>query len=148
MTLAADIQALRDRVLADLNAAHNYHEDTKTAWRMVVERVTAGESLSIQNVVTGDVTTQVDLAAKAKIYVSQHLTEATFQQFMSIFENFLFDLLRLWLLAYPRNLVGKKVDFQTILDAPDKDAIALHVVDKELNEILYERPAAWFAYLE
>jgi hypothetical protein len=40
------------------------------------------------------------------------------------------------------------VDFRTILDAPDKDSITLLVVNKELNEVLYERPAAWFAYLE
>src|SRR5206468_2578675 len=64
------------------------------------------------------------------------------------FENFFFDLLRLWLLAYPQSLAGKQVDFKAVLEAPDKDAIALLVVNKELNELLYDRPAAWFAYLE
>jgi hypothetical protein len=58
------------------------------------------------------------------------------------------DFLRLWLVAYPRSLGARQVEFRAILDAPDKDAITLLVVNKELNELLYERPAAWFDYLE
>jgi len=34
------------------------------------------------------------------------------------------------------------------LDAPDKDAITSLVVRRELNEVLYDRPAGWFDYLE
>lgn len=40
------------------------------------------------------------------------------------------------------------VDFKTILDLPDKDAVVRAIVGKELNEVLYDRPADWFAYLE
>jgi hypothetical protein len=148
MPLADEIRALRDRVLADLSAAHDYYTDTKTAWRIVRKVVRAGAAFSAGNAVTGSVTTQVELASKSRGYVVEQLAEATFQQFISIFENYFFDLLRLWLTAYPRNLIGKKVDFKEVLDAPDKDAITSLVIDKELNEVLYERPAAWFAYLE
>ena len=35
-----------------------------------------------------------------------------------------------------------------MLEAPDKDAITELVVDRELNDIAYKRPAGWFAYLE
>ncbi len=35
-----------------------------------------------------------------------------------------------------------------MLDAPDKEAVTLHVVNHELNEIAYERLADWFKYLE
>jgi hypothetical protein len=148
MALPDEIRALRDRVLADLNAAHDYYTDTKIAWRIVHKVVAAGHTFTIRNMTTGTVTTQADLAAKARGYVAEQVTEATFQQFISIFENFFFDLLRLWLMAYPQNLIGKKVDFKAVLDAPDKEAITLLVVNKELNELLYERPAGWFAYLE
>ncbi len=148
MALADDIRALRDRVLADLNSAHDYYTDTKIAWRIVHKLVAAGHTFAVRNITTGTVTTQADLAAKARGYVAEQLAEATFQHFISIFENWFFDLLRLWLVAYPQNLIGKKVDFKAVLDAPDKDAIVLLVVNKELNEVLYERPAGWFAYLE
>jgi hypothetical protein len=146
--LSDDIRSLRDRVLADLNSSHDYHVDTKIAWQIVLEVVGAGNTFANRNPSTGTVTSQDDLADKAPRYVSEQLAEATFQEFISIFENFFFDLLRLWLMAYPQNLIGKKVDFKAVLDAPDKDSIALHVVNKELNEVLYERPTGWFAYLE
>lgn len=148
MALADAIRALRDRVLADLSAAHDYYTDTKIAWDIVSRAIAAGQTLSIRNMTTGTVTTHADLAGKARGYVAEQLAEATFQQFISIFEDFFLDLLRLWLLAYPQSLGGKKVDFQAVLDAPDKDAIALLVINKELNEILYDRPAGWFKYLE
>jgi hypothetical protein len=148
MALADDISRLRDRVLSDLNAAHDYYQATKTAWDLVRRAIAHGETFSIQNMTTGTVTTQADLAGKARGYVAEQLAEATFQQFIAIFENYFFDLLRVWLTAYPKNLSGKKVDFKDVLDAPDKDAITSRVVSRELNEILYDRPTGWFDYLE
>jgi hypothetical protein len=148
MALADDIRSLRDRVLADLNAAHDYYHDTVFAWGAVQDLIAAGTIPTFQNAVTGTVTTPADLAIKSHRYVIAQLMQATFQQFISIFESFFFDFLRLWLMAYPRSLSGKKVDIRAILDAPDKDAIVLLIVNKELNEVLYERPAAWFTYLE
>jgi hypothetical protein len=148
MVLSAEIQALRERALADLGSAHDYYTDTKAAWGIVHEYVGAGNTFLIENTTTGTVTTHTDLASRARGYVAGQLAEATFQQFISIFEAFFFDFLRLWLLAYPRNLIGKKVDFKTVLNAPDKDAITMQVVDKEFNDVMYERPAGWFAYLE
>ena len=74
MALADDITALRDRVMADLNTAHDYYTDTKIA--------------------------------------------------------------------------GKKVDFQEVLNAQDKNAITILVIDKELADMLRGTPAAWFKYLE
>jgi hypothetical protein len=148
MALADDIRAIRDRALADLNAAHDYYADTKSAWRFVQRIVQAGEVFSIRNTATGNLTTQADLAGKARGYVKTQLAEATFQQFISIFEGYFSDLLCLWLTAYPRSLIAKKVDFEAILDAPDKDAITLLVVNEEVNKILRDRPAGWFAYFE
>jgi hypothetical protein len=148
MALADDIRELRDRVLADLHAAHDYYTDTQTAWRIARKVVAAGATFRVQSSVTGTVTTQANLAAKAEDYMAGPLAEATFQQFLRLSEAFFFDLLRLWLTAYPQSLAARKVDVKTVLDAPDKDAILLLVVDRELNEIQYERPAGWFAYLE
>jgi hypothetical protein len=132
MALADDIRALRDRALTDLNAAHDYYTDTKIAWAIVGRVIAAGHTFSIRNTTTGTVTTQADLASKVRGYVAEQLAEATFQQFISIFENFFLDFLRLWLLAYPQSLSGKKVDFEAVLDAPDKEAITLLVVNEEL----------------
>jgi hypothetical protein len=148
MALSDDVRALRDRVLADLTSAHDYYRDTKIAWRLVHKVIAAGHIMAIRNTTTGTITTQATLAAKARGYVTEQLTEATFQQFISIFENFYFELLRLWLTAYPQNLGKKMVDFKSVLELPDKDAITQLVVRKELNEVLYDRPTEWFTYLE
>jgi hypothetical protein len=148
MALSDDIKNLRDQILVDLTAAHDYYTDTKSAWRMVKKVISAGRRMTVRSTTTGTVTTQAELSLKARGYVTRQLAEATFQQFVSIFENFYFDLLRLWLTAYPRSLGKKTVDFKTILELPDKDAITGFVVGKELNEVLYERPSEWFAYLE
>lgn len=148
MALADDIQSLRDRVLADFNAAHDYYTDTKIAWEITLESIGAGRTFLIQSLTTGTATTHVDLAGKSTGYVDEQLAEATFQQFIAIFENFFFDLVRLWLTAYPKSLGGKQVAYEDILLAPDKDAITSQVVGRELNEVLYKRPSGWFDYLE
>lgn len=148
MPLAEDITALRDRVLADLNAAHDYYTDTKLAWKIVQRFVDAGGTFAIRNMTTGSVTTDKELSGKARGYVAEQLAEATFQQFITIFESYFFDLLRLWLSAYPGSLGSRMVTFEDVLAASDKDAIASQVIAKELNEILYKRPADWFKYLD
>ena len=148
MALSDDIRTLRDHVRDDLVSAHDYYTDTKSAWRLVHKVITSGHAFTIRNRITGTITTQAELAAKARGYVAEQLAEASFQQFIAIFENFYFELLRLWLTAYPRSLGKKTVDFKTILELPDRDAITRLVVGKELNEILYERPTEWFAYLD
>ena len=147
MPLIDDIQELRDRVVAELDTAFDYYTDTKIAWNLVLNLITSGHTFKNTNKITGTVTTQIELSAKARGYVTEQLTEATFQQFISIFENFYFEILRLWLTAYPRSLGAKTVDFKTVLDSADKDAITQFIVIKEVNELLYKRPKDWFSYL-
>ena len=84
MALAEDIRILRDRILADLNGTHDYYTETKIAWDTVRQVIAAGQTFSIRNTTTGTVTTQADLASKARGYVAEQLSEATFQQFISI----------------------------------------------------------------
>ena len=148
MALADDLMVLRERVLTELVSAHDYYTDTRIAWRLVYRVVAAGNAITIRNTTTGTVTTQFDLTARSRGYVAEQLAEATFQQFVSLFESFLFDFLRHWLTEYPQSLGKKTVDFKTVLELPDKDAVAQLVVGRELNEVLYDRPAGWFNYLE
>ncbi len=148
MALASEIRVLRDRATSALAAAHDYYTDTIAGWAAVRRFVAAGERFRYRNPATGTLTTESDLVAKSDDYVSVQLNQATFQNFIAIFEGFFFDFLRLWLTTYPQSLGFKKLDFKTVLDAPDKDAVTQQVVGRELNEVLYERPAAWFAYLE
>src|SRR5436190_18794725 len=122
MALEDEIRLLRDRSVTDLNVAHDYYTDAKIAWRVLLEAVASGRTFKFRKTITGSITTQIDLTTKARGYIAEQLAEATFQQFIAIFEGYFFDLLRIWLMAYPRNLSGRKVDFKSVLDAPDKNS--------------------------
>lgn len=148
MALADDIRVLRDRVLHDLRAAHDYYTDKRIAWKIVHKVVKAGNRFTNRNTITGTVTTEADLVGKARGYVAEQLVEATFQQFISIFESFLFDFLRLWLSAWPDSLRQKEVRFETVLDEPDKDGIIQFVVTRKVRDILQGAPADWFKQLK
>ena len=159
MTLADDIRALRDRALDELKAAHDYYSDTKIAWGIIRESVRAnnkfaikttpdiaialeppmgeGKSPVLQSKQTGTATTEADLAGRARDYIKWQLPEATFQQFISIFDAFLVDFVRLWL----------RSQFKMVLELPDKDAITAFVVEKELREIANKSTAELFSYL-
>jgi hypothetical protein len=63
MSLPDDIIWLRDRVLSDLNSAHDYYTDTELAWELVRRFIGTGQTLSIRNLITGTTTTQVELFA-------------------------------------------------------------------------------------
>jgi hypothetical protein len=58
MAPAEEIRALRDRALAELTAAHDYHVDTAMAWRIVYNAVQAGLAVAVRNTTTGTVTTE------------------------------------------------------------------------------------------
>lgn len=147
MSLADDLRGLRDRTLSELVATHDYYTDTQVAWHLIQDVSGFGVKFTIRNKVTGSVTSADQLRGKVRGYVAGQLVESTFQQFIATFENFFLDLLRLWLTAYPAGLGAKTVTFQTVLDAPDKEAVTAGVVDHEIYQLLYQRPAEWFAYL-
>jgi hypothetical protein len=147
MALADNIRMLWDRILADLTAAHDYYMDTKAAWEIIDHHIADGKTFTVRNIVTGTETTQDDLKVKIQGYITQHLAEATFQQFISIFEGFFLEFLQLWLMSCPKSLCSKKLDFKEILEATDKDAIIVMMVNKELHELSYSKTADWFKYL-
>ena len=149
MGTADEIRSLRDRVMAELNLAHDYYTDTKTAWRIVHRVVGSGYAGTSRNRATGTVTTLAEIAAKSRGYVAEQLIEATFQQFISVLETFVFDILRIWLMTYPASFSSnKKVDFADVLNAPDRDAIIRLVVYNEVKDLFYKKPKDWFEFLE
>jgi len=144
-----EIMVLRDRTLTELDRAHDYYSDTKIAWDIVRASARRSRAVSVKNIATGTETTQSDLVRKAPGYIAGQLTEATFQQFISIFESFIFDLLRIWLSAHPKSLAKKKFDcsFGEALDAPDKTAILALFIEREIVGIAYSKPSDWFSYV-
>jgi hypothetical protein len=148
MALADDIEELANRTRSALDASHDYYTYTKRMWQLLRRVVKEGRSFQFRNLATGTRADEQVLLARAPVYVSNYLISSTFQHFVSIFEEFVFGLLRCWLAAYPGSLSKKQVEVGLILKAPDKATLIATVVDRELNELKYERVADWFAYLE
>jgi hypothetical protein len=148
MALAEQIRDLASRTLFALDASHDYYTYTKRVWRLLQQIVKEGRKFTFRNPTTGTRIDEQALLGRAQLYVTDYLRSSTFQHFVTLFEDFFFDLVRHWLAAYPGSLSKKQVEMGTILKAPDTTAIVLTVVDKELNELKYERVADWFAYLE
>ncbi len=149
MALRDGIALSRDQTLSVLNDAHDYFTYTKGAWRMLQVAVHRKKiKFSLRNRSTNSIVTESDLLARAQRYVAQEHVLATFQQFVSIFESFLFDVLRQWLLAYPGSLSSRQLSGKEILNLPDKVAIVDALIEKELKDVFYDRPANWFEYLK
>jgi len=146
--LASPFSDLRDRIIDDLERAHDYYEHTKVAWEIVEQAITQGQTFSVRNLATGTLSTHADLAGKARVYLAEQLPEATFQEFISLFEYFFGDFLRLLLMAYPKILGKKELRFEDVLLAPDVNSLTQQLADSEIAKILYRRPADWFKYLE
>lgn len=148
MALADDLRELSDHSLVALDEGHDFFTFSKRVWRLLQKEIKGGRKVTFKNRATGTAADQGMLSNLATPYVTDYLATAALQRFVSLFEDFIFDLLRLWLAAYPGSLAKKQIEFGTALQAPDKAALTLAVVDRELNELKYERVAEWFAYLE
>lgn len=146
MSLGDDIRAVAERADRDLNAAHDYFEHSRLVWRFFESSPGAEEHPAYTNRATSTTVTRDDLVQLSQNYTREYLTVFTFQKFVSLFEGFVFDLLRLVLVHNPRQLAKKQVEFSAILNAADRDQVILAVVNKELNELKYERPREWFEY--
>ena len=68
-----------------------------------------------------------------------------FLQLTTVFEAFLFDFIRLLLTNEPRHLAQKEqIEVGVALSAADREALVLLIAERELDELKYDRPVAWF----
>lgn len=148
MALTDDIDLLCLDSLAALNASHNYYAYTKFAWRLVQREGRRGPEFSIRNRATGSAVGGKELSGLAQQYMTEYLAPATFQHFVSLFEDFIFDVLRAWLIHYPESLSKKELRLQVVLNAADKAEIVRAVIDKELLGLAYDPIVEWFKYLD
>ncbi len=148
MSLKDAICTVRDAALSRLVDAHDYFEFTAEAWRVLQFQVDFRELVfTFRNPLTGTSASQTSVIARSQGYVARELAEATLQQFVSIFEAFLGDVLRIWLVAHPASLSKRQLTGEDILALPDKAAIVDALATKELASVLYDRPANWFRFL-
>lgn len=146
--LADQINALRQDSLAALDASHDYYAHTTRAWRIIQKLAQRGHKITIRNRMTGTTVNERQLPRLGQNYVAHYLASAAFQHFVSLFEDFIFDFLRAWLIEYPGSLSDKQLEFRTVLECGDRTEIVRAVVEKELAGLRYDRLENWFKRLE
>ncbi len=148
MAVADEIDALAQRAKSDLDDLFNFEAHIHLIWKHFKVWVHQGNTLKSKNIKTGTEVTEKDLINLYARYRTTYLLSLSFVQLVTIFEAFVFDLLRILLAHDPRHLAQKKqIEVEVALSAPDRGALVLLIAEHELNELNYKRPKAWFDYL-
>lgn len=147
MALADDIRDLTADSLARLDRVRDYYFHSREAWDELRAVAATRPAVVITNPETGTAFDYARLAAESRAYTDDFLKPAVLGSLLSVFEDFVFDLLRLWLTAYPGKLHKKQIELEAVLAAGGIPAVLQAVIDRELNSLKYERVAAWFDYL-
>jgi len=136
MPLVDDLRALAIRSSADLDAVHNFFDHTNHVWRTFRIWVQQGNTLEAANLETGSKVNAQDLLKLSDQYKNEYLLTFTFQHYVALFENFIFDFFRLFLVDDPRRLAPKKqVDVRSLLSATDRASMIHIIAEHELNEL-------------
>lgn len=146
MALADDIQNLGTRTHASVAHVLDYYYQSRDVWKLIEDDVLHGRQFAVQNEAKGTIADQTEIAPRIPDYIDKYLRPAAFQQLVTIFEAFFFDLLALWLTEHPGILYRKQVDLETVL-AIGRDAVLQGVIGRELNDVKYRRVADWVEYL-
>lgn len=148
MGVAAEIDALAKHTQTDLDDLFNFEAHSDFIWEDFESRVRKGHTLKARIVETMTEVTEEDLINFYPRYRTTYLRGLSFVQLTSVFEAFLFDFLRLLLTNDPRHLAQKKqIEVGVALSVADRGALVLLIADRELNELKYDRPRAWFDYM-
>jgi len=151
MSLADQIRDLADRVQESLRTSWDFYDHTRAAWEATKEFAHAGHAVNVRARETGVILSATELDGLAQHYVMVNLAESVFKDLTSLLEDWVFGLLEVWLLAYPKGIPNKEkkpISLADLLEAADFDTILRDVVRRELLSISYKRPAEWFAYLQ
>ncbi len=140
MSLADQIRGLADRVQEGLRITWDFYDHTRASWEATKEFAHAGHAVNIRDKQTGAILRATNVDSVAEQYVRVNLAESVFKDVASLLEDWIFGLLEVWLLAYPKGIPNKErkpVPLAELLEAADLEAVIREVVRRELLSIAY-----------
>lgn len=144
-----EIEALVERARNDLDDLLHFGSNNRFIWWNFKVWVRRGTTFKTRNMTTGKTFTETDLIDLYPHYNRTYLLSFSLVQLITIFEAFLFDFIRLLLMRDPRHLAQKKqIEVGFAISAPDREALISLIAEREINELKYGRPKAWFEYLD
>jgi hypothetical protein len=148
-SLVAPLQSLQKRTVLELDRLYDFTTDTVVTYEMFKKYVAQEREVVFMFPARDRYTDQDELASVLDEYATNYLDLLAFRHSVSLFEAFLFDLLRLLVRSHPERLSGKKrVDVSEILSFNSLESLVVHLIDRELNEVRYKRVSEWFDYLQ
>jgi hypothetical protein len=148
VSVSDEIDALSAQTRTELDDLFTFGAHNDLVWKDFEVRVRNGHTLEGRTMETGPEVTEADLISLYPRYSTIYLRGLGFVQLTSVFEAFLFDFLRILLTNDPRHLAQKKqIEVGVALSAADRGALVLLIAERELNELKYDRPSAWFDYM-
>lgn len=87
------------------------------------------------------------IVKKLESYESGFLPQLSFQHAVTVFESWLFDILRHLLANRNRLNKKRKIEISEIIACNTMEELIAGVIEAELNEIKYKKPTEWFDYL-
>lgn len=144
-----DLNGLLNKTISSLDDWSNFFEHTRGVWRAYQMAVTGGlHTLPVTNAATGHQYSAHDLSALAQDYMTGNLAPFALGRYTAIFESFVFGFLRILLLQNPGVLSDKPLKIGDLIRAGSIESAIAQAIDRELRDKSYDRPAAWFAYIE
>lgn len=147
MDVGTDLQAIANRARSNLDAVRDFFEHSLVVWKSFAELVGKGHTTSFHSPITGTVVDQHGLVGLAPQYQNKYLATFAFHQAVSTFETFLFEFLHRILLHNPWQFAAKRLEFEVVLKAKDRDEVISDVLAKQLNDLKYEKLRDWFDFL-
>ena len=141
------ISELTTKSIQELDDIYGFVAYSNLSYKLYGDAVTNGLKITADLPHVNQTIDQNVLRDKLDHFGNKYLSELGFQLSISVFEVWLFDLLRI-LLADPNRLNKKrKIDVADIISAKNLEDLLGTIIDAELNEIRYKKPREWFDYL-
>jgi hypothetical protein len=146
-----ELQRLIARTNRDFDDWSDFFEHSKAVWRGFQFWVIAGHRLTSENTATGKKFTEADLVGLSQYYITENLAPIALQRFISVFEIFVFDFLRILLVQNPGQLSAKQLTLADLL-AKRRSSTAIEdfiteAVDQRLDRLRYASPKEWFEFI-
>lgn len=157
--LIQKLQDLRNRTVESFCGAMEFRAITQLTYDLATEGATApgaaggaiiGYEQFAKHLGVKNLNIEVeDFPKKIEEAKNSYLLFLAHQQQVALFEHILFDVLRDIIVDQPLRLPSdKKIDYQTIILASDKEEIVFQLVERELNELKYKSVSEWFVYIK
>lgn len=141
------IRDITNLSLDQMEETFEFRVFTQFSYLIFDEAVKNGLKRSTHLSPTGKYYEQDAINAKMKRYHDTFLPQLGFQNSVTIFESWLFDVLRHLLSDKNRLNKKRRIEVSEIVTHNSLDELFKSIIESELNEIKYKKPSDWFFYL-